>query len=1238
MSTAPLLQHPFSSGTGGGVPLQQCAAPATYGLGVVASAHHAASGLGNNNNNNINVPNNNLNPIGIGLPPPSTSTANSNALSNSQQRSTRGASKQRRDQINVEIQKLRDLLPLSDLIKDRLFQLQVMSLGCIFIRKQRYQQTLMPMQMGPPMPRGIDICKALRGFMLMVTRSGKILHVSDNASEYLGHSVEEIMCQGDSIYDLVDGRDHGAVQAELASGPPGAASFPEERVFICRLNLARTAKRQLQYHKFVLFQGRYIQPAEFYQQLNSQTSQPDCDQPVFSAYCQPLINPENAEGMSTGNTHVFCTQHFLDMKFKEADAMAGHHLGYSREHLKGVSWYGMLHPAHVPEVAHKHRLLCQEKEGSVLSLIRLQAANGEWVWLHTVFSIRPNNELNSEGKRLRHVIYCFHQKLTDLEAATLQANSWIYSMRHTYPTVFSCQDSPQPSEEERERERQSPVAATQGFALDYIKVEIPAPTRGPHSQMPLFTPESSSPESSASLHTSLFPQNFPLEILEDILPSADSDVLPELRDEVDEILRQVEQSPPPPTMAPNLSHRHSMPNAFDSAELYKYLGPALFDGASSSQQHQLSHGPPMSFYTQKTSVLSRTCLQSVRQALKHTDRQTDHSRFSSRLETDQPIREVFSLDDFGLLSTNRSQSIDSMSSTGSEHTFLEQLFRTDTLNTFSNVQIPTTVSTNEVFGYDYVSELLSEGAAVEELVEELVEDEGLAVRASYHDEQVPSTSGVDVSALPFFIPDFTEKIEQKVVKASPETVHSTEESLFHLPETSGIENLSGILFPDTIPIESYTSQWKGSEFSAPVSSPSLIEPQKPLESAEFSLEVLEGIAADGTVAELQKELEAVGFWPDHFFTTTGNRRVQESINWILRFVAEKSADYAEAEAVIAKFASSHLMAVVPDDVLLQLTVRSISGSSTIPSIQKTLETLITLSVSRELRPSHKLVGQQLSHLYSKAIQNCSKTAGDLLTLCWKLNFDTSPDTFLQCYAEIQAGKLRTGEENWLKSFGEWKKLSMKYGNQQGIDSYWMEALRADDKGVAKRIDALLTHSGKLEHPFATMARMICALIRMDELEKAMEVFQRVSVSGNHFREPLQVFVENNDLPSIERLAALIERGMMVERKRGKRANKSGETAKKSSTLFGEDVHSVLEKFYGVSGKTKKKKFDPKGKAKRKIHRVDEGQLHQLCSSVQKAWIKCAESKESASRLSEWCLKNRLDIEETVERKLKILLK
>lgn len=60
------------------------------------------------------------------------------------------------------------------------------------------------------------------------------------------------MCQGDSVYDLVDHRDHGRIQAELMSGPSSVSdqnSFSSEKVFICRMNLSRTTKRQLQYHK-----------------------------------------------------------------------------------------------------------------------------------------------------------------------------------------------------------------------------------------------------------------------------------------------------------------------------------------------------------------------------------------------------------------------------------------------------------------------------------------------------------------------------------------------------------------------------------------------------------------------------------------------------------------------------------------------------------------------------------------------------------------------------------------------------------------------------------------------------------------------------------------------------------------------------------------------------------------------------------------------------------------------------
>ncbi|VDM98299.1 unnamed protein product, partial [Onchocerca ochengi] len=106
--------------------------------------------------------------------------------------STRGASKYRRDQINMEIQKLRDLLPLTDSMKKRLFQLQVMSLVCIYIRKQNYLPHVIGMNIQTSLRsalRQTESFRALRGFLLMITKFGKIVYISDNASDYLGHSV-----------------------------------------------------------------------------------------------------------------------------------------------------------------------------------------------------------------------------------------------------------------------------------------------------------------------------------------------------------------------------------------------------------------------------------------------------------------------------------------------------------------------------------------------------------------------------------------------------------------------------------------------------------------------------------------------------------------------------------------------------------------------------------------------------------------------------------------------------------------------------------------------------------------------------------------------------------------------------------------------------------------------------------------------------------------------------------------
>ncbi|VBB26745.1 unnamed protein product [Acanthocheilonema viteae] len=276
--------------------------------------------------------------------------------------------------------------------------------------------------------------RALRGFFLMMTKYGKIVYISDNASDYLGHSVAEIMCQGDSVYDIVDHHDHGRIQVELMSGPSSVSDqnfSSNERVFICRMNLSRTTKRQLQYHKYILMEGRYLHASDYYNTHQSLPASLFHTQPLFAVYCEMLINPENVEMLSAGNTSIFSTVHSMDLKFVHIDHMTVHYLGYKNEELIGKSWYQFLHPDHLFEVAYKHRILSQRKDGALMCLLRLQAKNGLWLWLHTVFTVKNDLCQQSEfGKRMRHLIYITYQVLNEIEALSLQGNLWIYGIRN----------------------------------------------------------------------------------------------------------------------------------------------------------------------------------------------------------------------------------------------------------------------------------------------------------------------------------------------------------------------------------------------------------------------------------------------------------------------------------------------------------------------------------------------------------------------------------------------------------------------------------------------------------------------------------------------------------------------------------------------------------------------------------------------------------------------------------------
>ncbi|XP_076069659.1 uncharacterized protein LOC143041546 isoform X2 [Oratosquilla oratoria] len=358
-------------------------------------------------------------------------------------KSTKGASKLRRDLINAEIGQLRDLLPLPPSTRQRLSQLQLMALVCVYVRKSNYFQQVykQPESSHTPQTPSIGFSKALSGFLMMMTQGGKLLYISDNAAEYLGHSMEDLLIHGDSVYDMIDKQDHASVQAELVRGAPNSSSTTngvadeQERLFLCRMNVSRNARRQMRFgdQKVVLMQGRYL------------SFLPLCsrNEPVFLAHCTPVALPETRECVVQGATNVFTSVHTMDMKFLHLDRNGEFYLGYSRGSLAGVSWYHLLHPENMREAQSKHRLITSsEQDRSCIVLVRLQAAGGSWRWVHSVLQVKESSDITqqtqsqsqtqsqtqtqTQTQQQQPVIVATNQVLSEREANVLRNNSWLY--------------------------------------------------------------------------------------------------------------------------------------------------------------------------------------------------------------------------------------------------------------------------------------------------------------------------------------------------------------------------------------------------------------------------------------------------------------------------------------------------------------------------------------------------------------------------------------------------------------------------------------------------------------------------------------------------------------------------------------------------------------------------------------------------------------------------------------------
>ncbi|CAD6186992.1 unnamed protein product [Caenorhabditis auriculariae] len=628
---------------------------------------------------------------------------------------------------------------------------------------------------------------------------------------------------------------------------------------------------------------------------------------------------------------------------------------------------------------------------------------------------------------------------------------------------------------------------------------------------------------------------------------------------------------------------------------------------------------------------------------------TNHSKFSNadlstladhrtdlvlpNVFSDVPIKELTSFDDFGLISFNRDRypSTETVSS-GEATSFIDHLLKTASISNFSGVSIPTTVNTSELGGngevaaLQHVVELLAEGADVSEVVEDLVQPADLVAYSSIYDEQRPSTSRAgqleEVQA-PFLVPESILKAKSTRQYLSEKLRKQRKSHLSTMPPAAErrskpemIKNVGELMFPDApsagtaFPVEKKTERREKPQMIKNIGElmfpdPDIIDipqiststkPQvevyiPPPPAQEFlELEVLEEIVANDRFEELRAMLENEK-WPKEVFK--GDRRLMNKANRILRYSTEKAADSDEALRFLSLFAASSVRACIAEDVLVALAIRIAKEKDAVFTASR-ISQISKMCLTREQRFNRNVVRSALTALYSEVVaRGTSASAERVMEAC---------------------------------------EMSTRHGTTAGVESMWMIALGDDQcsRPEAWRVEKLLSHCQTADHPFASVAQLLCALVRLNRLEDAECIFKRVSVSGRYFRQPLESMVEENDLEGIERLAELISKCIIGEKRRGAR-NLAAVDSKKAD----DELLTTVEKFFGLTAK--KPKFTPLGKKqKRKFHRVDEQQLHEITDALQDAWIKCSELKndvESGKRLIQWCTDNRVDVDEGIAKRI-----
>nr|WNN25258.1 hypoxia-inducible factor 1 [Leptosynapta clarki] len=236
--------------------------------------------------------------------------------------------------------------------------------------------------------------KALEGFLLVLSREGDIIYISENVSKYLGLSQIDLL--GQSIYEFAHPCDHDEIKEQLSDRPGlnyiTAKPEREHHSFWMRLKCTVTAKGKNVNLKSATY--KVIQCTGHIRLSESESTAHGYRKPPVPCMVMigsPIPHPSNIETPLDSKT--FLTRHSMDMKFTDCDERIEELIGYAPDDLVGRSFYDFHHALDGSLIERSHRNLFSKGQTST-GQYRFLAKKGGYVWLETQATVISNNKTN----------------------------------------------------------------------------------------------------------------------------------------------------------------------------------------------------------------------------------------------------------------------------------------------------------------------------------------------------------------------------------------------------------------------------------------------------------------------------------------------------------------------------------------------------------------------------------------------------------------------------------------------------------------------------------------------------------------------------------------------------------------------------------------------------------------------------------------------------------------------------